>query len=142
MIVPVKHQSALPLDRLILREPPDDEAMPLDVLFVGAGPAGLAGAIRLAQLVRKDAEAGGNLGEIEIGVLEKAASLGEHNMSGAVINPAAFRADIGKIHPMARTGKPEEVAALVAFLAAEESGFVTGQIYTVDGGRMAKLSLP
>lgn len=57
-------------------------------------------------------------------------------------DPAAFRADIGKIHPMARTGKPEEVAALVAFLAAEESGFVTGQIYTVDGGRMAKLSLP
>ena len=57
-------------------------------------------------------------------------------------DPAAFRANIGKIHPMARTGKPEEVAALVAFLAAEESGFVTGQIYTVDGGRMAKLSLP
>jgi len=91
MIVPLKHQSALPLDRLILREPPDDEAMPLDVLFVGAGPAGLAGAIRLAQLVRKDAEAGGSLGEIEIGVLEKAASLGEHNMSGAVINPRSLR---------------------------------------------------
>ena len=57
-------------------------------------------------------------------------------------DPEAFRRDIGKIHPVARTGKPEEVAALVAFLAAEESGFVTGQIFTVDGGRMAKLSLP
>ncbi len=57
-------------------------------------------------------------------------------------DPDAFRRDIGKIHPVARTGNPEEVAALVAFLAAEESGFVTGQIYTVDGGRMAKLSLP
>lgn len=57
-------------------------------------------------------------------------------------DPDAFRRDIGKIHPVARTGKPEEVAALVAFLAAEESGFITGQIYTVDGGRMAKLSLP
>jgi len=65
--------------------------MPLDVLFVGAGPAGLAGAIRLAQLVKKDAEAGGGLGEIEIGVLEKAGSLGEHNMSGAVINPRSLR---------------------------------------------------
>ncbi|UES48320.1 SDR family NAD(P)-dependent oxidoreductase [Roseibium aggregatum] len=54
----------------------------------------------------------------------------------------AFRRDIGKIHPAGRTGKPEEVAALVAFLAAEESGFVTGQVYTVDGGRMTKLSLP
>ena len=57
-------------------------------------------------------------------------------------DPDAFRRDIGRIHPVARTGKPEEVAALVAFLAAEESGFITGQVYTVDGGRMAKLSLP
>ncbi len=57
-------------------------------------------------------------------------------------DPAAFRRDIGKIHPVNRTGHPKEVAALVAFLAAEESAFITGQIYTVDGGRMAKLSLP
>lgn len=57
-------------------------------------------------------------------------------------DPDAFRRDIGKIHPVDRTGKPEEVAALAAFLAAEESGFITGQVYTVDGGRMAKLSLP
>lgn len=57
-------------------------------------------------------------------------------------DPDTFRQNIGKIHPVARTGNPEEVAALVAFLAAEESSFVTGQIYTVDGGRMAQLSLP
>ncbi|MDA4846348.1 SDR family NAD(P)-dependent oxidoreductase [Hoeflea poritis] len=57
-------------------------------------------------------------------------------------DPAAFRRDIGKIHPVGRTGQPQEVAALVAFLAAEESGFITGQVYTVDGGRMARLSLP
>jgi meso-butanediol dehydrogenase/(S,S)-butanediol dehydrogenase/diacetyl reductase len=57
-------------------------------------------------------------------------------------DPAAFRRDIGRIHAVARTGKPEEVAALVAFLAADEAGFVTGNVYPVDGGRMAKLSLP
>lgn len=57
-------------------------------------------------------------------------------------DPDAFRREIGRIHPVERTGRPEEVAALAAFLAAEESGFVTGQVYTVDGGRMAKLSLP
>ncbi|MFT5505696.1 MAG: meso-butanediol dehydrogenase/(S,S)-butanediol dehydrogenase/diacetyl reductase [Gammaproteobacteria bacterium] len=57
-------------------------------------------------------------------------------------DPIAFRRDIGKIHPVGRTGNPKEVAALVAFLAADESGFITGQVYTVDGGRMAKLSLP
>jgi meso-butanediol dehydrogenase / (S,S)-butanediol dehydrogenase / diacetyl reductase len=53
-----------------------------------------------------------------------------------------FRRDIGKIHPVGRTGTPEEVAALAAFLAADEAGFITGQVYTVDGGRTSKLSLP
>lgn len=83
-------QPALPRDRFLVREQPDDEAIPMDVVFVGAGPGGLAGAIELARLVQKDNEAGGGLGEIEIGVLEKAGQLGEHNLSGAVVNPSAF----------------------------------------------------
>jgi len=57
-------------------------------------------------------------------------------------DPAAFRRDIGAIHPAGRTGGPDEVAALVAFLASEEAGFITGEIYRIDGGRMARLSLP
>jgi electron-transferring-flavoprotein dehydrogenase len=86
MILPARYQSPLPRDRFILGEPLGDEAMPLDVLFVGGGPAGLAGAIHLAKLVKED----GGLGELEIGVLEKAASLGEHNLSGAVVNPRSL----------------------------------------------------
>lgn len=88
---PLDAQPPLPRERLIIEDTPDDEAVPMDVVFVGGGPAGLAGAIELARLVRADAEAGGDLGEIEIGVLEKAGQLGEHNLSGAVVNPVAFR---------------------------------------------------
>lgn len=57
-------------------------------------------------------------------------------------DPVAFRANLGKIHPTGRTGKPDEVAALASWLASDEASFVTGQIYTIDGGRTAKLSLP
>lgn len=57
-------------------------------------------------------------------------------------DPVAFRRGLGGIHPVGRTGSPEEVAALIAFLASDDASFITGQIYTVDGGRMAKLSLP
>ncbi len=56
--------------------------------------------------------------------------------------PEEFRAKIGGIHPVGRTGRPSEIAALVTWLASEEAGFVTGQVWTIDGGRMSKLSLP
>ncbi|RMH16465.1 MAG: electron transfer flavoprotein [Gemmatimonadetes bacterium] len=91
-ITPLAHQPPLPRRDLILEEAPDPEAVPMDVVFVGGGPAGLAGAIELARLVKADNEAGGGLGDIEIGVLDKAGQLGEHNLSGAVVNPRALRA--------------------------------------------------
>lgn len=90
-VVPARYQPDLPQDRMILMDAPDPEALEMDVVFVGAGPAGLAGAIELARLVQKDAESGGTLGEVSIAVLDKAGALGEHNLSGAVVNPRAFR---------------------------------------------------
>jgi electron-transferring-flavoprotein dehydrogenase len=86
-ILPKRHQRELPLDQLIVHQPPADEALEMDVLFVGAGPAGLAGAIELARLAQRAPDLSG----LSIGVLEKAGSLGEHNLSGAVVNPRALR---------------------------------------------------
>ena len=90
-IHPHRHQPRLPSEHLIVREPPGPDAEPLDVLFVGAGPAGLAGAIELSRLVAEGNENGDGVGDVMIGVLEKAEALGDHNLSGAVVNPSSLR---------------------------------------------------
>lgn len=57
-------------------------------------------------------------------------------------DPTGFRQQIGGIHPMRRTGTPEDVARLIAWLGSPEAAWITGQVWTIDGGRMAQLSLP
>jgi len=86
-IVPAQYQPPLPLDKLILQDGAAGagDRMELDVLIVGAGPAGLACAIELSKLAKADRT------ELNIGVLEKAEALGEHSLSGAVVNPRALR---------------------------------------------------
>ncbi|MGA2382945.1 MAG: electron-transfer flavoprotein:ubiquinone oxidoreductase [Gemmatimonadales bacterium] len=68
-----------------------DDRIEVGVLFVGAGPAGLAGAIRLAQLVEGAPEVKERLGDVPIAVVEKGKYPGAHLVSGAVVNPVAFR---------------------------------------------------
>src|SRR5260370_27346315 len=72
------------------------EQVEADVLIVGAGPAGLACALHLANLIKKDNEAGGAskgvapLSAENIYVLEKGREIGAHQLSGAIMNPKAL----------------------------------------------------
>lgn len=90
-IIPAKSQARLNQSDLLENYTESEDAVPMNVVFVGGGPAGLSGAIELARLIKKDKVAGGTLGEIEIGVLEKAENLGGHSLSGAVVNPRALK---------------------------------------------------
>ena len=74
------------------------EVLEFDVQFIGAGPAGLAGAIHLAEPDRSGTTQaiaagapGTSLGEVTIAVLEKSATVGAHGISGAVLDPRALR---------------------------------------------------
>ncbi len=68
------------------RDLPSRESMDVDVVIIGGGPAGLSAAIRLKQLAN---DKGADLSVI---VLEKAAEVGGHILSGAVIDPVALDA--------------------------------------------------
>lgn len=56
----------------------------------------------------------------------------ETDMTGVL--PDSVKEQLVQGIPMARAGKPEEIAAAVAFFASEEAGYVTGQVLCVDGG--------
>jgi len=91
----------------------------------------------------------------EVAILTKrfAMELGAHNITVNAVAPGFVRTDLtrgGRGAPdwqateqrfaakamMGRIGEPEDIASAIAFLAAPESGWITAQVLTVDGGRM------
>ena len=78
-------------DYVVAPSDPQDERIEVGVLIVGAGPAGLACAIRLGQLLEAAPEVRERLGEVPVAVLEKGKQAGSHLLSGAVVNPRALR---------------------------------------------------
>ena len=70
---------------------PEDERIEVGVVIVGGGPAGLACAIRLTQLLEEEPALAESLGEVPVALVEKGKSTGSHLLSGAMMEPSAMR---------------------------------------------------
>jgi electron-transferring-flavoprotein dehydrogenase len=70
---------------------PEDERIEVGVAIVGAGPAGLACAIRLGQLLAEAPALAERLGEVPVAVIDKGKQPGSHLLSGAVVNPRSLQ---------------------------------------------------
>ena len=55
-------------------------------------------------------------------------------IASPAVDAALDQARIEAIVPMRRAGRPEEVAELVAFLASDKTGYITGQVISINGG--------
>ena len=70
---------------------PEDERIEVGVAIVGGGPAGLACAIRLMQLLEDAPQLAESLGEVPVALVEKGKGPGSHLLSGAMMNPSALK---------------------------------------------------
>jgi electron-transferring-flavoprotein dehydrogenase len=109
------------------------ETLEMDVLLVGAGPANLSCALHLSKLIAAHNERARQSGakpldEINIAVIEKAAEIGAHQLSGAVLDPISLRELIPDFE--------QEGAPLEAPVGEERVYFLT------SGGKMAAPIIP
>ena len=106
-----------------------DERIEVGVLIVGGGPAGLACAIRLGQLLADDPATAERLGEVPVALVDKGKQPGSHLLSGAVINPRAIRRLF--------KGRPEQLAGVPTY------GEVPGEgVYVLTKKRALRIPPP
>jgi len=91
--VPARYRpETRPADFIVEPGAGPDDRIDVGLLFIGGGPAGLAGAIRFSQLLETAPDLKARLGDTPVAVVEKGKYPGAHLVSGAVVNPIAFKA--------------------------------------------------
>jgi len=106
-----------------------DERIEVGVLIVGGGPAGLACAIRLGQLLEDDPAMAEKLGEVPVALVDKGKQPGSHLLSGAVMNPRAIRRLF--------SGRPEQLEGVPTY------GEVPGEgVYLLTRKRAVRIPPP
>ena len=93
-----------------------------------ASKAGIVGMVK--SLAVEVGSRGVTVNAVAPGVIESPQSLDPVNSLG--VEGVALA---GRVNPVGRVGKPQDVAALYRFLASEDAGFINGQLITIDGGR-------
>src|SRR5436190_5277873 len=93
MVAPAEYPPPLEPAEEFVSEPtdPEEERIEVGVAIVGGGPAGLACAIKLMQLLEDEPELTERLGEVPVAVIEKGKVCGAHLLSGANMRPSAMR---------------------------------------------------
>jgi electron-transferring-flavoprotein dehydrogenase len=94
MTAPVEFPPPVDSAEEFIGEPtdPEEERIEVGVVIVGGGPAGLACAIRLSQLLAEDEALAESLGEVPVALVEKGKGPGSHLLSGAMMRPSAMKA--------------------------------------------------
>jgi NAD(P)-dependent dehydrogenase (short-subunit alcohol dehydrogenase family) len=96
----------------------------------------VAGVNGIATMVDYSASKGGMIAFTHALAIE----LGEYQINVNCVSPGSI--DVGRGGPqtyLRRVGKPDEVASLVCFLSGDESDFITGQNFIIDGGRVLSM---